>query len=63
MSQQTTQSQPIMDNSAFQECKPNAKSQNKEENLSRSLYSLLHPGNIDWYVLREFLYLFVVSSL
>ena len=65
MSQQSTQNQPTSDNDALQERKRifYAQSDDAKDEYSRTQYSLLHPGSIDWYVLRQFLFLIFVAAL
>ena len=65
MSQQTSQSQLTSDLEDSQELKREFLNETREDNqeFSRTLYSLLHPGSIDWFVLRQFLVLFLIITL
>ncbi len=65
MSQQSTQYQPVSDNDALTQRKRNfnAKSHDNLDESSRTLHSMLHPGSIDWFVLRQFLLIVFMSTL
>ncbi len=61
MSQQSSPSQQTSDLDENQERQQNVinESGNDNNESSRTRYSLLHPGSIDWFVLRQFLVLFL----
>ena len=63
MSQQSEQSQPNSVNDDFQERKRKFFEQSIDnlDDSSRTVHSLLFPGSIDWYVLRQFLFLFFAA--
>lgn len=65
MPQQSTQYQPTSDSESLQQRKRNfnAESQHRADESSRTLHSLLHPGSIDWFVLRQFLLIVFGSTL
>lgn len=64
MSQQSTEFQLISGNEELQNRKRkfNAQSSDEQE-FSRTLRSLRHPGSIDWFVLRQFLLIFFGATL
>lgn len=65
MSQQSSQSQqtPDLDESQKRKRKFFDESKEKQTDSSRTLHSLLHPGSIDWFVLRQFLLLVFGATL
>ena len=65
MPQETSQSQLSYDLDESQKRKREFLNELRDDNLesSRTLYSLLHPGRIDWYILKQFLVLFLGITL
>ena len=65
MSQQSSQSQPTSDLDENQERQQNVINESLDDSCesARTQYSLLHPGSIDWFVLRQFLILFLGTMI